>query len=123
MPIDDILSHLYEGRHIYGVATISRLLMITGLCCRVSSLLQGSSAKETCNFREPTHRSYPIVNMMKVEINSCLLKATYIVNFMKKDIRRHLYEERHRSRQDILGFLGKTFQARHSRQDILGKTF
>ena len=31
----------------YGVATISRLLKITGLLCRISSLLLGSSAKET----------------------------------------------------------------------------
>jgi len=31
----------------YGVATISRLLEIIGLFCRISSLLQGSFAKET----------------------------------------------------------------------------
>ena len=30
---------------IYGVATISRLLKIIGLFCRISSLLQGSFAK------------------------------------------------------------------------------
>jgi len=30
----------------YGVATISRLLKITGLFCRISSFLQGSFAKE-----------------------------------------------------------------------------
>ena len=46
----------------YGVATISRLLKMIGLFCRISSLLQGSFAKETCNFKEPTHRSLPIVN-------------------------------------------------------------
>jgi len=44
----------------YGVATISRLLKITGLFCRVSSLLYGSFAKETYTFKEPTHRSHPI---------------------------------------------------------------
>ena len=43
----------------YGVATISRLLKITGLFCRIQSLLQGSFAKETCNFKEPTNRSHP----------------------------------------------------------------
>jgi len=32
---------------IYGVATISRLLKITGLLCRIWSLLEGSFAKET----------------------------------------------------------------------------
>ena len=44
----------------YGVATISRLLKMIGLFCRISSLLQGSFAKETCNFKEPTNRSHPI---------------------------------------------------------------
>ena len=44
----------------YGVATISRLLKIIGLLCRISSLLWDSFAKETCAFREPTNRSHPI---------------------------------------------------------------
>ena len=44
----------------YGVATISRLLKIIGLFCRISALLQGSFAKETYNFKEPTNRSHPI---------------------------------------------------------------
>jgi len=54
----------------YGVATISRLLKITVLFCRVLSLLQGSFAKETYNFKEPTSRSYPIVpNFALLDIN------------------------------------------------------
>jgi len=54
------------GRHdvymnvYYGVATISRLLKIIGLFCRISSLLQGSFARETHNFEASTHRSHPI---------------------------------------------------------------
>ena len=44
----------------YGVATISRLLKIIGLFCRISSFLYVSFVKETCNFKEPTHRSHPI---------------------------------------------------------------
>ena len=48
-----------EGRK-YGVATISRLLKIIRLFCRIPSLLQGSFAKETYNFKEPTNRSHPI---------------------------------------------------------------
>jgi len=43
------------------VATISRLLKIAGLFCRISSILWGSSAKETYNFKEPTNSSHPIV--------------------------------------------------------------
>ena len=43
----------------YGVASISRLLKITGFFCGVSSLLQGSFANDTCNCKEPTNRSHP----------------------------------------------------------------
>jgi len=42
-------SHLATQSPRYGVATISRLLKIIGLFCRTSSLLQGSSGKETFN--------------------------------------------------------------------------
>jgi len=45
---------------VYGVATISRLLRITGLFCRISSLVGGSFAKETYDFKEPTNRSHPV---------------------------------------------------------------
>ena len=45
---------------VYGVATISRLLKIIGLFCRISSLLWGSFAKETYDFKEPTSRGHPI---------------------------------------------------------------
>ena len=44
----------------YGVATISRLLKMIRLFCRISSLLYGSFAKETYNFKEPTSHSHPI---------------------------------------------------------------
>jgi len=43
-----------------GVATMSRLLKIIGLFCRISSLLEGSFAKVTYNFKEPTYRSHLI---------------------------------------------------------------
>ena len=45
-----------------GVATISGLLKIIGVFCGISSLLQGSFAKETQNFTEPTNRSHRIFN-------------------------------------------------------------
>ena len=45
----------------YGVATISRVLKIVGLFCRILSVLLGSFAKETYHFKEPTNRSHPIV--------------------------------------------------------------
>jgi len=53
IPIDhQVLSH-------YGVATVSRLLKIIGLFCRIPFLLQGFFVKETYNFKEPTDRSHP----------------------------------------------------------------
>ena len=43
-----------------GVATISRLLKITGLFCKRALPNRLYSAKETYDFKEPTHRSHPI---------------------------------------------------------------
>ena len=55
-----ILQRLSWCSRCYGVATISRLLKFIGLFCRTSSLLKGSFAKETYNFKEPTTRSHPL---------------------------------------------------------------
>ena len=67
-------THMDESNHAYewvmshmsmkksdGVATTCKLLKIIGLFCRISSLLNGSFAKETYNFKEPTNRSRPII--------------------------------------------------------------
>ena len=43
----------------YGVAAISRLLQIVGLFCKRALLKRLYSAKETCNFKDPTNRSHP----------------------------------------------------------------
>jgi len=60
-------AYIYVCIHIcYGVATISRLLKIIGLFCRILSLVYGSFAKETYNFKEPTNRSHPIYTYMHV---------------------------------------------------------
>jgi len=42
---------------------MSRRLKTIGLFCRISPLVQGSFAKETCHFKEPTNRSHPIRKM------------------------------------------------------------
>ena len=55
-----------ESVLVYGLATIIRLLKIAGLFCRIQSLLQGSFAEETYNFKEPTNRSHPIVSVGRV---------------------------------------------------------
>jgi len=45
----------------YGVATISKLLKIIGLFCKRALQKRPIFSKETCNFKEPTNRSHPIV--------------------------------------------------------------
>ena len=59
---------------INGIATISRLLKIIGLFCKISSLLQGSFAKETYNFKEPTNRSHPIVGIPSSQAIACHIR-------------------------------------------------
>ena len=50
----------------YGVATVSRIDKIIGLFCRIASVFQGSFAKETYNFMDPTSQSHPIPNLLCV---------------------------------------------------------
>ena len=64
----------------YGVATISRLLKIMGLFCRIESLLYGSFAKETYSFKEPTNRSNPIHTWLLIRntTHMCLYRRIHI---------------------------------------------
>jgi len=55
------LTHI-RAVYRYGVATISRLLTIIGLFFKRALWLY--SAKETCDFEEPTNHSHPIHNHM-----------------------------------------------------------
>ena len=64
--------------YMYGVATLRRLFTIIGLFGRISSLLQGSFAKETYNFKEPTSHSYPIC--MYVSGNTLLVSSCVMVH-------------------------------------------
>ena len=61
-----VILHKLRLHKVYGVAPISRLLKIIGLFCRIQSLLQGSFAKETYDFKEPTIRSHPIRNFIYI---------------------------------------------------------
>jgi len=70
--------------HRYGVATISRLLKIIRLFCRIPSLLQGSFAKETYNFKEPTNRSHPI----PWPFHTCAMTHSYAGGFERQQSRR-----------------------------------
>jgi len=90
----------------YGVTTMSRLLKIIGLFCRISSLLQGSFAKETCNFKEPTNRSHPITQH-KISSYVVLCQFVFCIAYMhaymheykcipkKKKVHTNKYEYKH----------------------------
>ena len=54
---------VYRHTDYHGVATISRLLKITGLFCKRALEKRLYSAKETYNFNEPTNRSHPIAQL------------------------------------------------------------
>jgi len=54
--VDKSLIFIYF--YIYWVATVSRIDKITGLFCRISSLLLGSFVKETYNFIDPTNCNF-----------------------------------------------------------------
>ena len=47
----------------YEVATISKLLEITDVFCKRALLKRLHSAKETYDFKGPTHRSQPIAGL------------------------------------------------------------
>ena len=64
--------------HMYGVATINRLLNIIGLFCRILSLLQGSFAKETYSCKEPTSRSQPMSQSRRVRSQNFIHICVYI---------------------------------------------
>jgi len=51
------------------VATISRLLKITGLFCKRALSKRRYSPKEIYNFKEPTNRSHPIVVIL---VDTCI---------------------------------------------------
>ena len=61
------------------MATISRLLQITCLFCRIQSLLQGSFAQETYNSMEPTNRSPPIRHLVTLRCRSLSAKEPLIL--------------------------------------------
>ena len=59
-----------------GLATISRLFKITGLFGRIKSLLQGSYAKETYNFKELTNPSHPTPSIHSHTLSALCLLST-----------------------------------------------
>jgi len=72
-----LFSSLSRIHACYGVAMIIRLLKIISLFCRIQSLLQGSFAKETYNFKAPTHRSHPISCSLCLPPCSCAFSILF----------------------------------------------
>jgi len=78
----------------YGVAMISRLLKILSLFCRMLSLLQGSLAKETCNFKARTHRSHPI-HILSSRTMSILSVANDVAHDSPRHKQRRIWSHTH----------------------------
>jgi len=60
----------------YGDASISRLLQMIGFFCKRALLKRRYSAKEMYDFKEPTHRSHPILVIRALHLTIHLLKNT-----------------------------------------------
>jgi len=61
--------------NIYGVATISRLLKVIRLFCRISSVVQGAFAKENYFLKEPANHSQPVVARYKQKTSEVQAKT------------------------------------------------
>ena len=73
--------------NVYGVATVSRIHKITGLFCRMSSLLQGSFAKPTYNFIDPTNHSHPVVCTGHIWAHICIVVHYMCIMHMYASLR------------------------------------
>ena len=94
------LQHTLPGTHCntlqYTVtAMISRLLKNIGLFCRIQSLLQGSFAKETYVFREPSNSRHHIVSDLLQYTPICIQtlrhNATHCITYIYTCICIHIY--------------------------------
>ena len=77
---------------MYGVATTSSLLKITSLFCKRALWKRRYSAKETCNFKEPTNGSPPIVAswLLKKSTVSVLFSQTHTHTHTHTYIHTHI---------------------------------
>ena len=97
--------HITWPFHTYGVVLASRIDQIIGLFCKRDLWKRRYSAKETCNFKEPTNRSHPIrwpdvyshytyvsigCLIMSTLITSCIYTYIYI-HQLCKHIHSHMY--------------------------------
>ena len=66
-----------SGNYYDGLATISKLLQITGLCCKRSLQKRLYSAKETYNCKEPTNRGHPIPSFHETQCRKLIKLYMY----------------------------------------------
>ena len=92
---------VFCNKDSYGVASISRLLEIIGLFCRISSLVQGSFAKEACNFKRIHTRNHPIavtthafVCVNRAQVYIYALVCVWGLSFMCKCVNKHEYKSK-----------------------------
>ena len=74
--------HVFKETH--GVAGISRLLKIIGLFWKRALEKRQYSAKETCNFKEPTNQSHPIWESEKKPSSICWRHVRCDIYFSKE---------------------------------------
>jgi len=69
-----------------AMATVSRIDKIICLFCRIAFLLQGSCAKVTYNFIDPTNRSHPIYVLIRIYmyLDSLEAKTIYVNDICKR---------------------------------------
>jgi len=75
-------------KNTYEMATISRLLKIEGLFCKIALLKRPTFFTETYNFKEPTNCSYPIP---EYTYTNSLANISYICSYTHVCIYMYVY--------------------------------
>ena len=79
---------------VYGEPTLSRLLKIIGLFCKRALKKRLYSAKETCNFKEPIHRSHPITHTYEsISFYVCITSHIRISHVTRRHVSSRTYEQ------------------------------
>jgi len=97
------------SRRVYGVASASRIDTIIGLFCKRALYKRLYSAKETCNFIDPTDRSHPIAqkkpllflsqhHITSLHITSHHITSHHITSHTYNIIRHHMTSYYHKKK-------------------------
>ena len=89
--------HKSTNTQKYGVASTSRLLKIISLFCKRALQKRRYSAKETCNFKEPTNRSHHLHR----HTHTITRKLVYMPHdhmFLYRQTHTHTHTQTHNTR-------------------------